>query len=175
MSEESKIISSFSLQENLNPVIWDNYENPEKAVLKTEIRKKLLEITHEFMDFIEVDFFVDDVIVTGSLANFNWSKFSDIDLHLEVDFTQFDDESVELYRELFNLKKLLFNTNYNIRIHGFETELYVQDIVEEHTSGGIYSILFDKWLIVPDKKELSINRDVLKRKIKLNLVVFFKE
>jgi predicted nucleotidyltransferase len=166
MSNESKIISSFSLQETLNPIIWDKYENPEEATLKVDIRKKLLEIAHEFMDFIDIEFFVDDIVLTGSLSNFNWSEFSDIDLHLEVDFTQFDKDSVELYRELFNLKKLLFNTNHNIRIHGFETELYVQDIIEEHTSGGIYSILFDKWLITPTKKELSIDKNILKRKIK---------
>ena len=166
MSEESKIISSFSLQETLNPKIWDNYKNPEKASLKPEIRKKLLEIAHEFMDFIDIEFFVDDIIFTGSLSNFNWSDFSDVDLHLEVDFTQFDTDSVELYRELFNLKKLLFNTNHDITIKGFEVELYVQDIIEPHTSGGIYSVLFDEWTVVPQKKDVKIDRNLLKKKIK---------
>jgi len=166
MSEESKIISSFSLQETLNPKIWDNYKNPEKASLKPEIRKKLLEIAHEFMDFIDIEFFVDDIIFTGSLSNFNWSDFSDVDLHLEVDFTQFDTDSVELYLELFNLKKLLFNTNHDITIKGFEVELYVQDIIEPHTSGGIYSVLFDEWTVVPQKKDVKIDRNLLKKKIK---------
>lgn len=166
MSEESKIISSFSLQETLNPKIWNNYTNPEKASLKPEIRKKLLEIAHEFMDFIDVEFFVDDIIFTGSLSNFNWSDFSDVDLHLEVDFTQFDKDSVELYRELFNLKKLLFNTNHDITIKGFEAELYVQDIIEPHTSGGIYSVLYDEWTVVPEKKDVKIDKNLLKTKIK---------
>jgi N-acetyl-anhydromuramyl-L-alanine amidase AmpD len=166
MSEESKIISSFSLQETLNPKIWNNYANPEKASLKPEIRKKLLEIAHEFMDFIDVEFFVDDIIFTGSLSNFNWSDFSDVDLHLEVDFTQFDKDSVELYRELFNLKKLLFNTNHDITIKGFEVELYVQDIIEPHTSGGIYSVLYDEWTAVPEKKDVKIDKNLLKTKIK---------
>ena len=166
MSEESKIISSFSLQETLNPKIWNNHTNPEKASLKPEIRKKLLEIAHEFMDFIDVEFFVDDIIFTGSLSNFNWSDFSDVDLHLEVDFTQFDKDSVELYRELFNLKKLLFNTNHDITIKGFEVELYVQDIIEPHTSGGIYSVLYDEWTVVPEKKDVKIDKNLLKTKIK---------
>lgn len=167
MSEESKIISSFSLQETLNSKVWSNYENPEAASLKPEIRKKLLEVAHEFMDFIDIDFFVDDIIFTGSLSNFNWSDFSDIDLHLEVDFTQFDKDSVELYRELFNLKKLLFNTNHDITIRGFEVEVYVQDIIEPHTSGGIYSILFDEWIVVPEKKDVKIDKNLLKTKIKI--------
>jgi murein DD-endopeptidase MepM/ murein hydrolase activator NlpD len=165
MSEESKIISSFSLQETLNPKIWDNYANPKKASLKPEIRKKLLEIAHEFMDFIDVEFFVDDIIFTGSLSNFNWSDFSDVDLHLEVDFMQFDRDSVELYRELFNLKKLLFNTNHDITIKGFEVELYVQDIIEPHTSGGIYSVLYDEWVVIPEKKDVTIDKNLLRRKI----------
>jgi N-acetyl-anhydromuramyl-L-alanine amidase AmpD len=165
MSEESKIISSFSLQETLNPKIWDNYANPKKASLKPEIRKKLLEIAHEFMDFIDVEFFVDDIIFTGSLSNFNWSDFSDVDLHLEVDFMQFDKDSVELYRELFNLKKLLFNTNHDITIKGFEVELYVQDIIEPHTSGGIYSVLYDEWVVIPEKKDVTIDKNLLRRKI----------
>ena len=166
MSEESKIISSFSLQETLNPKIWDGYTTPKKASLKPEIRKKLLEVTHEFMDFIDVEFFVDDIIFTGSLSNFNWSDFSDVDLHLEVDFTQFDKDSVELYRELFNLKKLLFNTNHDITIKGFEVELYVQDIIEPHTSGGIYSVLYDEWVVTPEKKDVTIDKNFLRTKIK---------
>ena len=109
MSEESKIISSFSLQETLNPKIWDNYANPKKASLKPEIRKKLLEIAHEFMDFIDVEFFVDDIIFTGSLSNFNWSDFSDVDLHLEVEiyyvayvFNIIKDNLIKPLRSIYN-------------------------------------------------------------------------
>ncbi len=165
MEIEPKIISSFSLQDELNPKIWDNNQTPENAKLKEDIRKKLLQIAYEFMEFIELDFFVDDIIFTGSLSNFNWSDFSDVDLHLEVDFDQFSEKTVDLYRELFNLKKLLFNTNHDITIKGFEVELYVQDIVEPHTSGGIYSVLFDKWIDIPQKKKLDINKNFLKKKI----------
>ena len=48
---------------------------------------------------------------TGSLANYNWSKFSDIDLHLILDYDQFNPSERELYKELFKLKKTLFNEN----------------------------------------------------------------
>jgi hypothetical protein len=81
MDKYSEILSSFGTQETLNPEIWDDVESDEPK-LKPQIRKALLMIAGEFMDFLGDDLFVDDVRFTGSLANYNWSKFSDIDLHL---------------------------------------------------------------------------------------------
>ena len=123
MDKYSEILSSFGTQETLNPEIWDDVESDEPK-LKPQIRKALLMIAGEFMDFLGDDLFVDDVRFTGSLANFNWSKFSDIDLHLYVDFTQFDPEDIEMYKELFVLKKTLFNTTHNITVKGYDVELY---------------------------------------------------
>ena len=157
MGDENKIINSFSLQETLNPIIWDNPDYPQKSNIFPEIRKKLLEVAYEFMEFIDMDFFVDDIVLTGSISNFNWSEFSDIDLHLEVDFGQFDSKTIDLYKELFNLKKLLFNSNHNIEIKNFQVEVYIQDITETHTSGGIYSLLFNKWNKIPKKEIFDID------------------
>ena len=58
--------------------------------------------------------FVEDIHLTGSLANFNWSEFSDFDLHVIVDFEQYEKQS-DLYKELFNLKKQVFNDKHDIR------------------------------------------------------------
>jgi predicted nucleotidyltransferase len=155
MDKYSEILSSFGTQETLNPQIWDDVESDEPK-LKPQIRKALLMIAGEFMDFLGDDLFVDDVRFTGSLANYNWSKFSDIDLHLYVDFSQFDVEDVEVYKELFQLKKTLFNTTHNITVKGFDVELYAEDIDESHFSSGVYSVMFDTWVHNPEKENVKI-------------------
>lgn len=152
------------VQDELNPEIW-SLSNKE-PIMKPEIRERLLEVANLFIEFLDVPVFVDDVVMTGSLANYNWSNYSDVDLHLIVDFNQFPEEQIELFQKLFNLKKILFNTNHNILIKNFEVELYAQDEKEIHTSSGVYSVLFDKWLTKPDKFNVKIDNNVLMNKVK---------
>jgi hypothetical protein len=122
MDKYSEILMSFGTKETLNPKIWNDVDT-DTPVLKNGIRVALLQIAGEFMDFLGEDLFVDDIRFTGSLANFNWSEFSDIDLHLYVDFSQFEPKDRDVYKELFQLKKTLFNTTHNITVKGYEVEL----------------------------------------------------
>ena len=96
-----------------------------------------------------------DVIITGSIANYNWNKkYSDIDLHILVDYEDVD-ERVDFVREYFTLKKNAWNEKHkNLRIFGFPVEVYVQDANEPHASSGVYSIDKDKWLTEPDFDKL---------------------
>ena len=142
MDKHSSILQSFSLQDKLNPEVW-NLANESSEIMKPEIRERLLEIAYEFIEFLEIPVFVDDIILTGSLSNYNWSKFSDFDLHLIIDFNQFPKDAIELYQKLFNLKKMLFNNNHDITIKQYEVELYAQDETEPHESTGVYSVLYD--------------------------------
>jgi predicted nucleotidyltransferase len=111
------------------------------------------------------DVFVEDIVLTGSLANFNWSEFSDFDLHIIVDFEQYEDES-DLYKELYNLKKQVFNDKHNIKIFGYDVELYAQDSEEPHFATGVYSVMNDEWVTNPKKVDIEIDRNVLEKKIK---------
>lgn len=167
MNEKNNtILKSFIVRDNLNPEVWDNYDNVNNSKLKKEIRESLLDITDEFMSFLKVDVFVEDVILTGSLSNFNWSKFSDFDLHLVVDMSQFDETEVELYKELFDIKKVLFNLKHNIKVLGYDVELYVQDSKEPHHSTGVYSVLYDNWLVKPKKVDKKLDLNIVKEKSK---------
>jgi len=165
VDEFKKILNSFSLKDTLNPKVWDNYENPEKSKLKKNIKEKLQNIAEEFINFLEYDVFVDDIVLTGSLSNFNWSSYSDFDVHIIIDYSQFDDES-ELYKKLFDLKKMLFNYHHNIKIYGFDVELYAQDIEEEHIATGVYSILDDEWIVEPKKLDSKVDKQILSKKVK---------
>ena len=97
--DNTEIIKSFESQDELNPKIWEKDGN--SYTMKPEVREKLLEIANLFIDFLGVDVIVTDIIMIGSLVNYNWSKYSDIDLHIVVNFNQFSENSKDLYLEFF--------------------------------------------------------------------------
>lgn len=143
-------LSSFNIKKHLNPKFWDD------GHLDTRIRLKLLDIADDFFNSLDVDWVEPvDVIITGSIANYNWNKkYSDIDLHILVDYEDVD-ERVDFVREYFTLKKNAWNEKHkNLRIFGFPVEVYVQDANEPHASSGVYSIVKDKWLTEPDLDNL---------------------
>jgi hypothetical protein len=159
MSNLASILSSFHLQNELNPKIWESSDK-----MSPKVRDRLLDIAYEFIEFLGVDVVISDVVMTGSLANYNWSRFSDVDLHLIADFEQFSENELPLYEELFRLKKTLFNDKHDITIYGYDVELYVQNDVESHFSSGEYSILFDEWKNKPKKEKVKIDTELIKNK-----------
>lgn len=159
MENYSKILKSFSVQNELNTKIWK--QNNGEITMRPKVREKLLEIAYEFMVFLSDDVFVTDIIMTGSLANYNWSEYSDIDLHLIIDYSQYTEDQEEIVKELFKLKKTLFNSTHDIRVYNYEVELYAQSSSEVHFSTGVYSVLYDEWEISPKKEPMEIDQKVL--------------
>jgi hypothetical protein len=172
MNLAQSILQSFQLKKTLNPDIW-TLDKDDQYVLRTEIRDKLLLISNDFLEFVDIgpldcdvvskECTIEDVTITGSICNFNWSKFSDIDLHLVVDYDEVD-ENEELVNNILMTKKNLWNASHNVSIKNYEVEVYVQNSEELHFSSGVYSVLFNKWLIAPKKVnvKLDINK-VLKK------------
>ena len=165
------ILKSFKPQSELNPKIWylpneKSMGDPEgqKYKMKPEVRERLLEIAYQFLDYLKIDLIVTDVVLTGSLANYNWSKYSDFDIHIIVNYNQFPPAQLELYKELFMLKKALFNKNHDIKLFGYETELYVEGEEDAHFSSGVYSLLYDEWQHNPEKEDVKIDKETVKRK-----------
>jgi predicted nucleotidyltransferase len=165
MNNFQKILNSFSVQETLNPKIWQNPDDPQKSKMIPKVKNALMRIAEEFIEYLGEEVFVEDIVLTGSLANFNWSEFSDFDLHIIVDFQQFEEES-PLYKELYNLKKQVFNDKHDIKIFGYDVELYAQDNEEPHFATGVYSVMDDEWVTKPKKLENEIDKSVLEKKIK---------
>jgi len=165
MNNSQKILDSFSIKDTLNPKVWENPEDPKKATIVPKVRKALMRIAEEFIDDLGEDVFVEDIFFMGSLVNFNWSEFSDFDLHVIVDFERYGKQE-ELYKELFDLKKKLFNDKHNIKIFGYDVEVYAQPASDEANSDGVYSIMNDEWIHVPTKTHKNIDMSVLKTKIK---------
>lgn len=139
--------------------------------LRPEIRQQLLKIARDFIVYLGVhDLSIQDVILTGSNAGYNYTRHSDIDLHIVLDFEKLNPD--EVYRELFSAKKNLYNEKHNIRIHGYDVELYVQDSNESHVSAGQYTVLENQWLHNPRKIRAEIRQgSVLAKFQKLQHVI----
>ena len=148
--EEEVEIETFEMREELQPEIWHHNEMWE------EVRERLLEIVDDFIDGLDVEVGIEDVRLTGYLANYNWSKYSDVDLHIVVDFAEID-EDTELVKSFFNAARARWNDLHAIDVYGFEVEVYVENIGDSHHSTGIYSIMNNKWIIEPNPREIEID------------------
>lgn len=127
-----KISDAISFHDELNPNLWDGNE------LRPEVKEQLLYIAKDFLEELGVDDLdVKDITVSGSNAAYSYTPYSDLDLHILVDLSDMDNN--EIYRELFNAKKIIYNDTHNITIHGVPVELYVQDAREPVVSLGEYS------------------------------------
>lgn len=152
-------LTSFELKDHLHSDFWDD-----NNILKENISKQLIVIVDDFLQNVGLEGLeYEDITFTGSLANFNWSKFSDIDLHLLVDFSKVD-ENTDLVREFFRGKYGIWNKDHDIRIKGFEVEIYVQDSNEAHISTGVYSVLNDEWIVQPVQEEPEIDFENIQMK-----------
>jgi hypothetical protein len=159
--QDEKIIKSFYSKDSLSSDIFKETNGQYKII--EFVRDKLLSVSDNFIDFLGVDFFTHDVVLTGSLANYNWSEFSDIDLHIIIDYEE-SGHKQDLLKEFFNAKRAVWNIAHDIKIKNYEIELYVQDIKEKHISSGVYSILNNKWIIEPQKSKQKIDdRKILEK------------
>ena len=139
-------INLVTVNKRLNPKLWDNGQ------LKPEIKTQLIKIAEVFQEFIGVKLNVIDFTLTGSNANYTWTEYSDLDLHIIVKGMPDEKE-----RELYNAKKALWSEEHNITIKGLPVECYVQGEEEEHHSTGVYSIIADQWVEKPKKVKPKIN------------------
>lgn len=151
-------LSSFKVQDDLHPKIWVNNK------LNSRVRLRLLDIADDFIDTLAVNWVKPkDVVFTGSLANYNWSKYSDIDLHVILDYSKVYKKK-EFVEDYFNAKKEMWlNEHPKLKIYGFPVEVYVEDSKGDNTSSGVYSLYKNKWIKEPyDFQNAKLNEKYIK-------------
>lgn len=123
----------------LNKKIWKNDK------LRDGIRETLLEHAYKFAEFSDVpQGRVIDVIMTGGNCNYNYTKYSDIDVHLVCHVSDMDSDS------LYEKKALWTNLHKDLKLAGYPLEFYIENADGSKPKGqGIYSLLHDKWVSVP--------------------------
>lgn len=149
---DKNIISSFKVQKELNPDIW--LMDDEGYKMRPEIRDSLLKLVEDYEGFIDIDLDIEDITLTGSLANFNWSEFSDVDLHILVDF---DDPEESIEKKYLDSRRIIWNSLRDVNVKGFESEIYVQDSKEQHFASGMYSVMYNEWVVKPEEKEVVLD------------------
>jgi len=154
---EADTLKSFEVHDTFEPEVWDGDK------MNPEIRSALLKIANDFLIDLPFDINVKDITLTGSLANYNWSKYSDVDLHIVLDFTEID-ENLELVRQFFRHLQTNWNNRHDIYMKNYEVEIYFQDSNEEHLSTGIYSIQNDAWEVKPTPAPVSIDYANIRKK-----------
>jgi hypothetical protein len=157
-SPDSVDLSSFVVHETLDRKVWNSDDKMDPA-----IRDRLLQIAQDFYEKLGVKAEIKDITLTGSLANYNWSKFSDLDVHIILDYQDVD-ENEELVRDLFMQTKSNWNRQHDIKVKGYDVELYVQDVNDPHFSSGVYSLLNDDWVVKPRREDKEIDREAVKQK-----------
>lgn len=152
--------SSFKMNDNLQPDIWDNEDR-----IKSDIRDILIKVADDYWKSLELGFDYSDITLTGSLSNFNWSKYSDVDLHIIFDMDKLG-ENKEMIKDLLDTKTRAWNSEHNIKVKGFEVELYLQPENQEHFSTAVYSLLKDDWIIKPEKFNIKLDKPTIRKKYK---------
>ena len=150
-------LDGFKLKNTLNIDIWKDDK------LLPEVKTKLLKIAKDFFKSLELPSNVKlkDVLFVGSLANYNWSIYSDIDLHLVVDFKEVGEDPDQV-KKSFDAQKNLWNLKHDITVHDYPVEVYVQDPKEKLHASAVYSIPHDKWVLKPEKAKFKLDKGVIK-------------
>jgi len=146
--------------DELNSKLWNEQS------LKPEVRTKLLMIAHTWAGFAKIpNNAIVDIILVGGNANYNYTPYSDIDLHLVIDVDRMPD-CKGLLDEYLRGKKQLWGLVHDIKIYGHDVELYAQDKNTEYTKDqGVYSIKNNKWIIKPTHKEVNLQDPLIQQKV----------
>lgn len=153
----TEFVAPVGQHHELNQRLWEGED------LRPEVHEKLLKIASEFFDFLDIPVEVEDLIISGSQANFNYTPYSDLDLHLIVDYSQVQcDMEVD---ELFDTKRLLWKEQHDIKIRGIPVELYVEDTMKPAVS-SVYSLLSRSWIKKPDLTKISYNKQLVIDQVK---------
>ena len=151
-------LTKIKQKSTLNRKFWDK-----NRLLDRKTRDKLLEIAEDFIAKLDLEGKVKDVTMTGSLASYNWHKGSDIDLHILINYEDFDGD-LDLLKDYFTLARSEWNKKHKIMIRGHEVEIYIQDEDEKHHANGVYSIADDEWIVKPSPIEADIDTDAAIKK-----------
>ena len=148
----------FDEHNELNPLLWQGEE------LRSEVKMALLKIARDFVEYVEVPFKVEDLVLTGSQLGYYYTKHSDLDLHIIVDFNTVDCDREAA--ELFDTKRLLYKKQYDISIHGVPVEVYIEDSNFPAVS-ATYSLGDGGWKKKPDSQPQQIDREEIIRMSKI--------
>lgn len=152
---DESLLEAIEIHKQLNPKLWDKNKK-----LKREVRNKILKIVETFKKQLrddEIKIIIEDIKIVGSNCSYNYSKDSDLDIHIVSNTEKLKNED-NLYPIIYDNYKSIFNNKYELNFYGIPVEIYVETsdtILKEDRkpsalrSCGAYSVLEDKWIKEP--------------------------
>ena len=164
-SKKITLVEAIEKHETLNAKLFTKDES-----LKDKVRDKMLEIVDEFLSDLkeqDIEIKVEDILLIGSNASYNYTKDSDIDLHILANSksTKYD---TEVAQALYGAYRTLFNKTLDISIFDIPLEIFVEIEDSPRVSNGVYSVKKDKWIkkpvqeSIPEYDKEALNRLVIK-------------
>ena len=149
-----RVKENIKVNNALNPKLWD-----ENNKLRTEVREAALRIVEFFLSQMDMPITYKDIRILGSNASYNYSPYSDLDIHIVVDFNELEGSN-SMLRKYFNGVRNGFLNDYDVKIHGIPVEMYIEDISDTPKAMGIYSVADDGWIKFPKQDTNAVEADV---------------
>lgn len=135
--------------DDLNPLLFENDE------LKPDVKEAIEKIAEQFINGLKEDkikFYLEDIVLVGSNVSYNYTKDSDLDIHLIANSDELKCPD-DLYPLLYSAYRSIFNSNYDLTIKGIPAEIYVEMDKPTGKSNGIYSI-YNGWIKHPVQENI---------------------
>jgi len=151
-------VKSVRPKNGLSERVWDGES------LRPAISNALGRVAKQFLEELELELDVEDVILTGSYAGRTWGPGSDLDLHIVVDFSSFDDP--EAAKQACKLAKFKWEEEHDVVIRGIPVEVYVEDVDESPPKvTGRWSIPGNKWVLEPPESSATFDESKVVSKV----------
>lgn len=158
MTDTHSAIRSVEPKSYLSDKIWS------EEGLQPEVANALGRIAKKFLDELEMELDVKDVVLTGSYAGRTWGPGSDLDLHIVADMKKSGD--LEVVARACKLAKFKWEEEHDITIHGLPVEVYVEDINDDPPRvTGRWSITKNDWILEPPKGGESFDESKVLKKV----------
>ncbi len=137
-----------------------------------EVRDALVELAEIVSEGADIPLdMIQDIQLTGSMSNYNYTEYSDLDVHILLDFKDLNPDE-DLVRKALDGKRFVWNMRHDIKIGGHDVEVYFQDVDDPHTASGLYSLKHNKWITEPthnppqvDERDVTAKADQFKGRI----------
>lgn len=143
-------LNEYKLHTSLDSRIWDANNK-----LYPEVKDALIKIANLFLETLQGILTLQDIRITGSEANYNYTKDSDIDLHLVFDYSEINVDP-DFLDDYFFSKRQIFNNQYAFTVKGVPVELSVENINSSLVATGVYSLYTDSWLRIPNNAGMEV-------------------
>ena len=147
--------------EILNPTFWIGDS------LKPEVNEALMKFAEAFAAYVDLDErAIVDVLLLGGNAGYNYTQYSDLDVHIVVDPKYIPDCNPDLLDQYYMDKKTLWELTHNITIYGVKAEPYIErPKVTRKKSQGVYSIMKKTWIQEPEKVRGEVEEKEIEKKV----------